>query len=43
MLSQLFSFTQRAVDVTQNLLISAGKLKKPFARSILVSDDYLPR
>ena len=34
--------SQRAVDVTQNLLMSAGKLKKPFARSVLVSDAYLP-
>ncbi len=35
--------TQRAVDITQNLLIAAGKLKKPFPRSVLVSDAYLPR
>ncbi|MEE9239708.1 MAG: ABC transporter substrate-binding protein, partial [bacterium] len=35
--------TQRAVDITQNLLIAAGKLKKPFARSVLVSDAFLPR
>ena len=35
--------TQRAVDITQNLLVAAGKLKKPFPRSVLVSDDYLPR
>ncbi|MFQ5852333.1 MAG: ABC transporter substrate-binding protein [Candidatus Binatia bacterium] len=35
--------TQRAVDITQNLLIAAGKLKKPFPRSVLVSDEFLPR
>ena len=35
--------TQRAVDITQNLLVAAGKLKKPFPRSVLVSDDFLPR
>ena len=35
--------TQRAVDITQNLLIAAGKLKKPFPRSVLVSDAFLPR
>jgi NitT/TauT family transport system substrate-binding protein len=35
--------TQRAVDITQNLLIAAGKLKKPFARSVLVTDEFLPR
>lgn len=35
--------TQRAVDITQNLLVAAGKLKKPFPRGVLVSDDYLPR
>jgi NitT/TauT family transport system substrate-binding protein len=34
--------TQRAVDITQNLLIAAGKLKKPFPRSVLVSDAFLP-
>jgi NitT/TauT family transport system substrate-binding protein len=34
--------TQRAVDITQNLLIAAGKLKKAFPRSVLVSDEYLP-
>ncbi|MFQ5960623.1 MAG: ABC transporter substrate-binding protein [Candidatus Methylomirabilales bacterium] len=34
--------SQRAVDITQNLLIAAGKLKKPFPRSVLVSDDFLP-
>ncbi|MFQ5894485.1 MAG: ABC transporter substrate-binding protein [Nitrospinota bacterium] len=35
--------TQRAVDITQNMMIGAGKIKKPFPRSVLVSDDYLPR
>ncbi len=35
--------TQRAVDITQNLLIAAGELKKPFPRSVLVSDAFLPR
>jgi NitT/TauT family transport system substrate-binding protein len=35
--------TQRAVDITQNLLIAAGKLEQPFPRSVLVSDAYLPR
>jgi NitT/TauT family transport system substrate-binding protein len=35
--------TQRAVDITQSLLVAAGKLKKPFPRSVLVTDDYLPR
>ena len=34
--------TQRAVDITQNLLIAAGKLKKAFPRSTLVTDEYLP-
>lgn len=35
--------SQRAVDITQNLLIAAGKLEEPFQRNVLVSDAYLPR